>query len=182
MHLGQGNAGQSALRATGGARALRPRGAWLDVLSSRVLYRGSHLSAESPYVARNARAFVTAVLADWRLLPLLDDVVLCASELVTNAVLHADRPIDGSVGDRCVSVGVRCWARSALFLEVGDLDTRMPRRAVGPDGAAMSGRGLFIVDALADRLRWARAVNDGKVVHARFDLARPRADERAVPG
>lgn len=142
---------------------------WPDVLSPHLLYRNSHLCAGSRYVAHNARVFVTAVLADWRLLPLLDDVVLCASELVTNAALHADRPVTGSADARWVSVGVRCWSHSALFLEVGDMDSRMPS-ADPPDGAAVSGRGLLIVRGLADGVWWRPAAHGGKVVYARFGL------------
>ncbi|MET7899921.1 ATP-binding protein [Streptomyces sp. NPDC005355] len=123
-------------------------------------------------MAHNARALVTATLADWRLLPVLDDVVLCASELVSNAVQHADRPVIGGVEDRRISVGMRCWGAFALFLEVGDYDRRMPTLAECPDRMALDGRGLFIVDQLADRLWWDRAAHGGKVVYARFHLPR----------
>lgn len=155
---------------------------WPDALASRVLYRGTFVRAESRHAARNARALVTAVLADWRMLPLLDDVVLCASELVGNAVQHADRPVVGSVEDRRISVGVRCWAWSALFLEIGDYDRRMPELAECPDAMTLGGRGLLIVDKLADRLWWERAAHGGKVVYARFGLGRYSLSERALTG
>lgn len=154
---------------------------WPDELSPHLLYRNSHLCAGSRYVAHNARVFVTAVLADWRLLPLLDKVVLCASELVTNAALHADRPVTGNADARWVSVGVRCWSHSALFLEVGDMDARMPRMAP-PDGAAVSGRGLLIVRGLADGVWCARAAHGGKVVRARFGLPGRGLGQRALTG
>lgn len=162
------------------ARAQEWPGAWPDALSSRVLYRGTHLRAASSGAARNARALVTAALADWRMLPLLDDVVLCTSELVSNAAQHADRPVVGSVEDRQISVGVRCWAWSVLFLEVGDFDRRMPKLAECPDATAVDGRGLLIVGKLADRLWWDRAIHGGKVVYARFDLGRYGLNERAL--
>src|SRR5690606_33289203 len=93
---------------------------WPDVLSQKVLYRGAYFRVDSPSTAHNARALVAATLADWRMLPVLDDAVMCVSELVANAVEHADRPVVGTVAERRISVGVRCWGSSALFLEVGD--------------------------------------------------------------
>jgi hypothetical protein len=157
----------------GRSRGVVPfRQQWPDVLTTRVLYRGTHLRADSPRTAHNARALVTAVLADWRILPVLDDAVMCVSELVGNAVEHADQPVIGGVDDRLISVGVRCWAGSALFLEIGDYDPRMPTLAENPDSTAVDGRGLFIVDKLADRLWWQRAAHGGKVVYARFHLPR----------
>lgn len=145
---------------------------WPDVLAPRVLFRGTFLQAESASAGRNARAFVTAVLADWRIVPLIDDAVLCVSELVGNAVQHAVKPVVGAVEDRRISIGVRCWGAFALFLEVGDYDPQMPRLPDPTDDLALCGRGLTIVGALSDQFWWERAAHGGKVVYARFHLPR----------
>ncbi len=86
-----------------------------------------------------ARAFIRSLATRWQLpSPVLDDVELAASELVTNAVIHA-------VGEVHVALhrlpdGVR--------LEVEDAGRAAPVLRVADDGAT-SGRGLAIVNALA---------------------------------
>ncbi|MEV7288337.1 ATP-binding protein [Streptomyces sp. NPDC093252] len=71
--------------------------------------------------------------------PVLDDVVLALSELVTNAIEHGDGPVD---------LLVRA-AEGRLLISVVDSD---PAPAVlkeaGPDD--VSGRGIALVNALAD--------------------------------
>src|SRR4051812_48749806 len=105
-----------AVLGSGSRRVTACRDVWPDALSPWVLYRGAYFRAESPGTPRNARALVAAVLADWRLLPVLDDAVTCVSELVSNSVRHAVNPVVGDVKERRVSVGVRCWGGTALFL------------------------------------------------------------------
>jgi anti-sigma regulatory factor (Ser/Thr protein kinase) len=70
----------------------------------------------------------------------IDDVVLQASELVANAVLHGAGPITVSV-----------WPGGhALRVEVTDTGGGAPRLVPATDGQDETGRGLLIVDALAD--------------------------------
>ena len=91
-----------------------------------------------------------------------DSALLCASELVTNAIVH---------GRSEVRLGVVASARR-LRVEVGDDNSRHPHLQPVDDGA-LDGRGLFIVDLLATR--WG--VRDdamGKVVW--FELAAPSGD------
>ncbi|GAB2599384.1 hypothetical protein GCM10027168_35490 [Streptomyces capparidis] len=139
-------------------------------------FRGDRYRAESRHTPRNARLLVTAALADWGLWAVLDDAVLCANELVINAVRHAVRPVHGRGVDRAVTVGVRRRARTGeLCLEVGDEDPRppvLPAPGAEPDDRAVSGRGLAIVAALADELWWRRGAPGGKLVVARFALGR----------
>lgn len=66
-------------------------------------------------------------------------VMLCTSELVTNAVLHGEPPIELEID--VVGAGVRVAVRDS------DTSTVMRRRPVSPD--TLSGRGLEIVHALA---------------------------------
>lgn len=150
---------------------------WPGALSSRESYRGTRLRTQSSSTGHNARAFVTATLADWRLLAILDDAVLCVSELVGNAVQHAVQTVTGPVDDWCVSLGLRCWP-STLLVEVGDSDPRLPCSEDQPEDLACDGRGLQIVRALTDRLWWERAAPGGKIVYARFDLARYDLEEK----
>lgn len=80
--------------------------------------------------------------------PQTDTLVLLVSELVTNAVVHTGRPAllrlalprpDGDAG--------------AVRLEVVDASSRPPRQRQA-DGDDTSGRGLELVDLLADRWGW----------------------------
>lgn len=116
-----------------------------------------HLSlAGVPESVRAARDFVRRTLGDLGDLgdDSLDTAVLLASELVTNAVLHARTPVElGVVIDDdhalvCVADGERDSAAVAS-----------PGHIVDRPG----GRGLAIVDGLSDR--WgAESHADGKTV------------------
>ena len=82
----------------------------------------------------------------------LDAVVLCTSELVTNAVLHGRPPIALEVQTSPSSVRVA--------VHDGGFQDARPRRPVDPE--AMSGRGLAIVEILATR--WGcEPTDEGKV-------------------
>jgi len=84
--------------------------------------------------------------------PVVDDAVLVASELVTNAVLHAELPCQL----RLVST------RDELRIEVEDRAHAQPQRR-RPDDDDEHGRGLTIVAALSSG--WgSRPTPTGKVV------------------
>ncbi|MEW2115885.1 MULTISPECIES: ATP-binding protein [unclassified Streptomyces] len=102
-----------------------------------------------PTAAREARAEIRRKLEEWGLaggenltdhaVDLLDVAELLVSELVTNAVLHAASPFRFTL-----------WAaHGVLRCEVTDTGRRTPR--VRCAGVAESGRGMFLVDALARR-------------------------------
>ncbi|AWZ10344.1 MULTISPECIES: ATP-binding protein [unclassified Streptomyces] len=85
-------------------------------------------------------------------------VLICVSELVTNAHLHA-------VGTAHL---VLTWDGRCLHVSVADADPRLPGpRAPDADTAATSGRGLGIVNALADSLD-VHACHGGKSITACF--------------
>ncbi|WP_371577263.1 ATP-binding protein [Streptomyces sp. NBC_01314] len=102
-----------------------------------------HLSVEydpRPTAAAQARAQVRRQLEGWGLLDQTDTAELLVSELVTNALVHAKSRLKLTLS---ASHGV-------LRCEVSDTDGRPPRvrRATR---ISESGRGMFLVDALARR-------------------------------
>ncbi|MFE9852765.1 ATP-binding protein [Streptomyces sp. NPDC005576] len=114
------------------------------------------------------REFVRRAAEEWGLGERVDDVVLCASELATNAVLH------GVPAGRGYLVRVeRAEAAAGLRIEVHDSgdgrdDVRVSGAGpVGSEASDESGRGLIIVNACADR--WGVAVRQpGKIVWCEF--------------
>ncbi|WP_409239333.1 ATP-binding protein [Streptomyces sp. PA5.6] len=90
---------------------------------------------------RIARDFVASVLRSRRLDGLVDSAVLCTSELVTNACVHA------------IGVGSLLWlvveaAGVRVTVYDGSPDA-LPVVREG-DGDAESGRGLWLVDAVCE--------------------------------
>ncbi|EDY53595.2 regulatory protein [Streptomyces sviceus ATCC 29083] len=99
---------------------------------------------------------------------LAETLILLVSELVTNAVVHTGRPAVLRLslpGDEVESATVR--------LEVADRSDQAPvPRCV--DGDATGGRGLALVDGLADRWGWSPE-GTGKSIWCELDRCeRPR--------
>ncbi|MFD3519205.1 ATP-binding protein [Streptomyces sp. NPDC058653] len=95
-------------------------------------------------------------MAGWGLSTLEDSAVLVLSELVTNAVLHARVPAGREIETRFLPTGFP--VPDGLRIEVHDASALRPyRRKDDPD--ACDGRGLPIVDALADA--WGVSERDG---------------------
>ena len=102
-----------------------------------------------------ARRFVAETLAHWGLTELADAVTLVVGELATNAVVH---------GDSAFTVAVS-RAGDGVRVEVGDCSPAQPRRRPLLADRAEGGRGLLLVDAVADR--WGHEkVGTGKLVWA----------------
>ncbi|MGH3098259.1 MAG: SpoIIE family protein phosphatase [Streptosporangiales bacterium] len=115
------------------------------------------VTGESGSVA-NARHFLTGVLDEWGLQSLVDTGALLVSEAVTNALLHARSAADVHIHRTAAGVEV----------EVRDLDERVPAVRV-VDGDSESGRGLYLLEALASD--WgAEPSPSGKRVWFRLDL------------
>ena len=117
----------------------------------------------------DARRATQDTLVRWRLPGLVDTVVLAVSELVTNAVRY---------GRPRVSLELRRQAQQ-VRVDVHDGNpTEPPSLAgeVGPD--AESGRGLAIVQALADDVAVEQVPDDGKIVRASFDAPAVGDQER----
>ncbi|WP_166029152.1 ATP-binding protein [Streptomyces chilikensis] len=110
--------------------------------SQEITFRLSRSRQTTP----RARAALNAVLDSWNLDPtLLQDAELVLSELVTNAV-RARAPRDRQVGIRIV----RMPAEGTLRLEVSDAGEGRPELRT-PDDQDTGGRGLMLVDAIAER-------------------------------
>ena len=110
--------------------------------------------------AAEARRFVRATVSEWKLVELLDDAMLVASELATNAVTHAEST---------------CRIRLSLnptSLRIDVIDAGAGTPEPQPESATEEhGRGLHLIDALADAWGLEEIPGDGKVVWA--ELARP---------
>ncbi|MGW6392737.1 SpoIIE family protein phosphatase [Streptomyces sp. NPDC055103] len=105
-----------------------------------------------------ARRLARRALARWDLEELTDSVELLISEVVTNAVRYAERPVT-----------LRLLKTDVLRCEVGDDSPQLPRQRRARD-TDEGGRGLFLVNRLARR--WgATRLSGGKVVW--FELATP---------
>jgi serine/threonine-protein kinase RsbW len=108
----------------------------------------------SPQSAGVARGRVRAALEAASLLDLTDDATLITSELVGNAVQHADSPVDVAL----------ITANGVLMILVAD-SSRLPPVLGAAVDQTESERGLVIVDAIADH--WGHwPTNAGKTVWA----------------
>lgn len=110
----------------------------------------------SPRSARIARNLLDDTLTEWQRSQLTDTAELLTTELVANAVRHAQTPLCLRVIDEV----------DGLRVEVEDRCAELPRPVAATPGAT-SGRGLVLVEALAadwgvDRL------GDGKRVWFRL--------------
>ena len=101
-----------------------------------------------PVAASQVRSAIRSALADFDPL-VVENLLMVASELVSNSVMHAALAPD----DRII---VRLWANSRLRLEVEDRGRGFARAAAEPFERAgePGGRGLSIVAALSER--WDR--------------------------
>ncbi|CAM5566092.1 hypothetical protein SAVIM338S_04737 [Streptomyces avidinii] len=109
-----------------------------------------------------ARRFARRALTRWGLEELEDSLELLVSEVVTNAVRYAERPVT-----------LRLLKTDVLRCEVGDDSPQLPRQRRARD-TDEGGRGLFLVNRMARR--WgATRLSSGKVVW--FELALPGSPE-----
>ncbi|MET9882365.1 SpoIIE family protein phosphatase [Streptomyces sp. NPDC006430] len=110
-----------------------------------------------------ARRFARRALTRWGLEELQDSLELLVSEVVTNAVRYAERPVT-----------LRLLRTDVLRCEVGDDSPQLPRQRRARD-TDEGGRGLFLVNRMARR--WgATRLSSGKVVW--FELPLPGAHDR----
>ncbi|WP_308346129.1 ATP-binding protein [Streptomyces sp. ISL-66] len=118
---------------------------------------------------RSVREFAAVTLHAWGVTCRRDDVLLCVSELATNALLHGIPPGRG-YRVRLVRFG------DVVRVEVHDSGGGRPR-VEDRDPGAERGRGLLLVAAVADR--WGVGVRvPGKVVWCEFAVGAAGAARR----
>ncbi len=120
--------------------------------------------AQDRHAPAQARAAIRETLDRWRVGALIDAVVLAASELVTNALRYGRPPVELTLRRR----------ERSVRLDVHDDEPVEPD--LHPDARAgddaESGRGIAIVQAVADDVGCEHVVDDGKIVYATFDVNR----------
>jgi anti-sigma regulatory factor (Ser/Thr protein kinase) len=166
--------GSSGLRANGDLResaGVRQRGIPLPGLTAppdAVAGPCELVLNPDPESVRAARDFTAMTLRDWKLDDLVDEAVIVASELVTNAIRHGTRCTVSAVNTAMVHLA---WQRQAdkIICVVTD-SSDQPPVLEDADMASESGRGLQVVHALAAAWGWAMLGTCQKVVWATFLL------------
>ena len=137
-----------------------------DMVSGADALRKALLSV-GPEAAKRARDFTSSTLAEWQLGELVEEAVLIASELVTNAIRH---------GRCCLSTddGVElAWQRQAARVICMVTDrSPLPPVLGSADQDAESGRGLQVVQALAATWGWMMLSATSKAVWAALTISR----------
>ena len=116
---------------------------------------------------RAARAFVAETLTAWNVqADKVETAQLVVSELVTNAVLHAADSATISLDLRLIDGAVRVL--------VSDAGLGEPERRPHPDPrAGQTGRGVWLVDAFAERWGTETHGRDGKTVWCELSIESP---------
>jgi hypothetical protein len=120
----------------------------------------------------SARRELRGILQDWNSADAADAAVLLVSELLTNVLLHTDQEgalvaeLSGAPGER------------RLRIEVSDGSDELPHLR-SPGEMASPGRGLVLLDLLADR--WGvRPSGEGKLVW--FEMHEKKQDQQNLSG
>ncbi|MFD3650391.1 SpoIIE family protein phosphatase [Streptomyces cyaneofuscatus] len=101
-----------------------------------------HVAQNDPEALSSARRMIRAAVRAWGAKERADEIELAADELTTNALMHTD-------GGAVVTIRVMAGSERRLRVDVEDRSSALPRRRdAGSDG--VSGRGLMLVDRLAD--------------------------------
>ncbi len=120
-----------------------------------------------------SRVFVQHTLTHWHFEEHTDTAALIMSELVTNAVraggVIGDQPKWGQIASEHV-IGMQLRAlETSLYVDVWDRTEAVPVRR-NPGAESVGGRGLLLVEALAERWDIFRPVVGGKIVWAELPL------------
>ncbi|MFF7236288.1 SpoIIE family protein phosphatase [Streptomyces collinus] len=118
-----------------------------------------HVAPGDPEALTQARHMIRAAVRSWGARDRSDEIELVADELITNALMHTE-------GSAIVTVRVLEGSGRRLRVEVEDSSSALPRRRdAGENG--VSGRGLLLVDRLAD-VWGVEARGGGKAVWCEF--------------
>ncbi|WP_328314977.1 SpoIIE family protein phosphatase [Streptomyces sp. NBC_00442] len=101
-----------------------------------------HVAQNDPEALSSSRHMIRAAVRAWGARERSDEIELAADELITNALMHTD-------GGAIVTIRALSGPERRLRVEVEDRSSALPRRReAGASG--VSGRGLMLVDRLAD--------------------------------
>ncbi|MFI1766323.1 SpoIIE family protein phosphatase [Streptomyces sp. NPDC020800] len=118
-----------------------------------------HVAPGDPDALTHARHMIRAAVRTWGARERADEIELVADELITNALMHTE-------GSAIVTLRGLEGSDRRLRVEVEDCSSALPRRRdAGEDG--VSGRGLLLVDLLAD-VWGVEARGSGKAVWCEF--------------
>ncbi|MFB6872909.1 SpoIIE family protein phosphatase [Streptomyces sp. NPDC056323] len=118
-----------------------------------------HVAQSDPEALSSARHMIRAAVRAWGAKARADEVELAADELITNALMHTD-------GGAIVTIRVLTGPERRLRVDVEDRSSALPRRRDAGE-AGVSGRGLMLVDRLAD-LWGVESRGGGKCVWCEF--------------
>ncbi|MFD9391959.1 SpoIIE family protein phosphatase [Streptomyces sp. NPDC060000] len=118
-----------------------------------------HVAPGDPEALSEARHMIRAAVRTWGARDRSDEIELVADELITNALMHTE-------GAAIVTLRVLTGTEQRLRVEVEDSSSALPRRREAGE-SGVSGRGLLLVDLLADE--WGvEARGGGKCVWCEF--------------
>ncbi|MFJ1615986.1 MULTISPECIES: SpoIIE family protein phosphatase [unclassified Streptomyces] len=118
-----------------------------------------HVAQGDPEALSAARHMIRAAVRAWGARTRADEVELAADELITNALMHTD-------GGAIVTIRALTGPERRLRVDVEDRSSALPRRRDAGE-AGVSGRGLMLVDRLAD-LWGVESRGGGKCVWCEF--------------
>ncbi|MFS8197712.1 SpoIIE family protein phosphatase [Streptomyces sp. CWNU-52B] len=118
-----------------------------------------HVGPADPEALTEARHMVRAAVRAWGARARADEIELVADELITNALMHTE-------GSAIITVRALAGPDRRLRVEVEDASSALPRRREAGE-AGVSGRGLLLVDRLAD-VWGVEARGGGKCVWCEF--------------
>ncbi|MGW6573077.1 SpoIIE family protein phosphatase [Streptomyces sp. NPDC054945] len=101
-----------------------------------------HVAPGDPEALVAARHMIGAAVRAWGARERADEIELVADELIVNALMHTDGPA-------IVTLRVLAGPQRRLRVEVEDRSSALPRRREAGE-SGVSGRGLMLVDRLAD--------------------------------
>ncbi|MCX4782545.1 SpoIIE family protein phosphatase [Streptomyces sp. NBC_01264] len=120
-----------------------------------------HVAPGDPEALVSARHMIGAAVRAWGARDRADEIELIADELIVNALMHTDGPA-------IVTLRVLAGPERRLRVEVEDRSSALPRRREAGD-SGVSGRGLMLVDRLAD-VWGVESRGSGKCVWCEFAM------------
>ncbi|MYU35779.1 SpoIIE family protein phosphatase [Streptomyces sp. SID8358] len=124
-----------------------------------------HVAQNDPEALTSCRHMIRAAVRAWGARDRADEVELAADELVTNALMHTD-------GGAIVTIRILAGPERRLRVDVEDRSSALPRRRDAEE-SGVSGRGLMLVDLLAD-VWGVEARGGGKCVWCEFAVVEHR--------